>query len=139
MSSFWGVDPYADSRKDRRIDAELHYSQYEGRAALKKMTSVEAAAEAERNGVTFDFIYIDGSHRAKAVKEDIEAWYPRLNRPGVFAGHDYIDGMKSRGADIIGVVNEFAEHHHLPLYLTGDVWASWFVLCGTDYQPKQET
>ena len=37
---------------------------------------------------TYDFIYIDGEHTYKAMKQDIESWYPKLGKGGYFCGHD---------------------------------------------------
>lgn len=39
---------------------------------------------------TFDFIYVDARHDYKGVTEDMVAWYPKLKRGGIFAGHDYM-------------------------------------------------
>jgi hypothetical protein len=57
-----------------------------------------------------DFIYIDGRHDYAGVKEDVEAWYPKLKEGGLFAGHDFVpDGILQTGD--FGVqkgVSEFA-------------------------------
>jgi predicted O-methyltransferase YrrM len=37
----------------------------------------------------FDMVYIDGIHQYEAVKEDIKAWYSKVQLGGVIAGHDY--------------------------------------------------
>ncbi len=41
------------------------------------------------------FIYVDGNHAYKQVRQDIKAWYPRLMPGGYIAGHDY--GKKYAG------------------------------------------
>lgn len=40
---------------------------------------------------TLDFVFIDASHDYQSVKDDIEAWYPKVKKGGVLAGHDYPD------------------------------------------------
>lgn len=35
-----------------------------------------------------DFIYIDGDHRYKAVKKDLELYYPKVKEGGIVGGHD---------------------------------------------------
>lgn len=67
----------------------------------------------------FDFIYIDANHKYEEVKNDIELWYPKLKKGGIFSGHDYIDridlhcefGVKS-------AVNEFGKNNKLEIFST---------------------
>lgn len=40
---------------------------------------------------SLDFIYIDANHAYDFIKEDIDLWFPKLKKGGVFSGHDYID------------------------------------------------
>lgn len=37
---------------------------------------------------TFDLIFIDGSHLYLDIKEDLEIWYPKVKKEGIFCGHD---------------------------------------------------
>ena len=37
----------------------------------------------------FDYIYIDAEHSYKAVKQDLNIWYPKLKTNGYIFGDDY--------------------------------------------------
>jgi predicted O-methyltransferase YrrM len=51
-----------------------------------KKDSVEAAADFPDGD--FDMIFIDGDHSYQGCLKDLEAWYPKLKKEGVFIGHD---------------------------------------------------
>lgn len=38
---------------------------------------------------TFDFIFLDAEHSYGCVLNDLNTWYPKLKKTGIFAGHDY--------------------------------------------------
>lgn len=52
-----------------------------------RMKSVDASQLFGDKSV--DFVFIDGEHSEKAVREDFEAWYPKVKPTGVIGGHDY--------------------------------------------------
>jgi predicted O-methyltransferase YrrM/GR25 family glycosyltransferase involved in LPS biosynthesis len=52
-----------------------------------RMTSLEAAKQFENNSL--DFVFIDASHEYEDVKNDINAWFPKVKNGGIIAGHDY--------------------------------------------------
>jgi hypothetical protein len=49
--------------------------------------SVEAAKQFEDG--YFDFVYIDADHTYDGITADLEAWYPKVRKGGMIAGHDY--------------------------------------------------
>jgi predicted O-methyltransferase YrrM len=69
-------------------------------------SSLDATKEFQDNSL--DFIFIDASHDYQSVKQDIEAWYPKLKPTGVFAGHDYLTSAGVRQA-----VEEFCTDKNL--------------------------
>lgn len=52
-------------------------------------TSLEAASSFEDG--TIDAVFIDAAHTFDSVKEDIDAWLPKVRPGGIIAGHDYAD------------------------------------------------
>lgn len=59
------------------------------------------------NDESLDFVFIDASHDYDNVMIDLKAWYPKVKKGGVFAGHDYPswDGVRR-------AVDEFFMNSH---------------------------
>lgn len=51
-----------------------------------RLDSVQAA---EQINEPLDFVYIDGDHSYQGIREDLEAWFPKVRVGGIIAGHDY--------------------------------------------------
>jgi len=62
---------------------------YEDRAVMIRSNSRQAVELF--NDESLDFVFIDANHAYDFVKEDIELWYPKVKKGGIFAGHDYMD------------------------------------------------
>lgn len=56
---------------------------------IHPVRSSSIAASARYRNNSLDFVFIDGDHRYEAVKQDIEAWLPKLKPNGILAGHDF--------------------------------------------------
>jgi hypothetical protein len=63
-------------------------SGYGERVELVQRLSVEAADGFVNESL--DFVYLDGDHRPKEVAADIAAWWPKLKKGGILAGHDFV-------------------------------------------------
>ncbi|MBE3122191.1 MAG: class I SAM-dependent methyltransferase [Thermoplasmata archaeon] len=77
---------------------------------------------------TIDFVYIDASHLYEDVKADILAWWPKVRKGGILAGHDYY--KKPNFTDIKRAVDKFIERENKTLYLTtdDDPYYSWWTV-----------
>lgn len=58
------------------------------RVCLLRAESPGAAEFFPDGGV--DMVYLDGDHRDEAVRRDLDAWWPKVRRGGLLAGHDFI-------------------------------------------------
>ena len=77
-----------------------------------KSTSLDAAKLFEDE--FFDFIFIDASHKYEDVKNDLNAWYPKLKKGGFFAGHDYPSWEEVKKA-----VDEWVTENNYKLEISG--------------------
>ena len=77
----------------------------------------------------FDFVYIDDDHTYKAVKEGIEAWWPKVRPGGVMAGHNYCQYILPTGVEfgVIKAVNEFSEAEKVVVHVDKELFSSWYV------------
>jgi predicted O-methyltransferase YrrM len=67
-----------------------------------RMPSLEAVNLYQDNSL--DFVFIDAAHDYENVIKDIRAWYPKVKKNGLFAGHDYDPSWHG----VIKAVDEFA-------------------------------
>jgi len=80
----------------------------------------------------FDWVFLDADHKYEAVKDDLDAWYPKIKKGGVFCGHDYLDSEKDQnGHTEFGVkkaVDEWAAKHDLRVNTTNkEIFPFWWV------------
>ena len=68
---------------------------------------------------SLDLVFIDANHTYEHVKEDIEAWYPKIRDGGILSGHDF-------SGDFPGVekaVREYFEPKKKDIFLShNNVW-----------------
>ena len=95
------VDPWRELDFESYNDASNHANHntayletmsnikgFEDRAFMIRALSDQAVELFPNNSL--DYIFIDGNHAYDWVKKDIEMWWPKLKKGGIFAGHDYI-------------------------------------------------
>jgi hypothetical protein len=88
-----------DVQGERRREAYRYLRQAMNAGHLRRgvqcanLTSVCARRFADG---TFDFIYVDARHDRLGVLEDLQAWWPKLRRGGLMAGHDYTEQFEPR-------------------------------------------
>lgn len=92
------------------------------RANIIRKDSVKAAKKFEDESL--DFVFIDADHSYEGCKKDLEAWWPKVKKGGLFSGHDY-ENTDYTKFGVKKAVDEFADKYGLQVEL-GDNF-TWFI------------
>lgn len=65
------------------------------RATIIRKRSTDGAVDIPDGSL--DLVYLDGAHDLRNVLADIDAWWPKLKRGGIFGGHDFYDSREGGG------------------------------------------
>jgi len=98
ISMLYGIDPYEPYQDwNRYIDENVMNNAYQtalnnmsffpGRCQLLKTTSLNASQKFSNSSI--DFIFIDGDHSYECCYDDLNLWYKKIRRGGLFSGHDF--------------------------------------------------
>ena len=149
-------DEYIDSSNHKNhLDAYEktmeNIREFEDRGIMIRSTSKDCIDLFEDNSL--DFVFIDANHAYDSIKEDINLWFPKVKKGGIFSGHDYINLEWSEtpylenGKDkhiytntfsgrviyngIFGVnpaVDEFCEDNGYELNITNEWFGTWWMI-----------
>jgi len=118
------VDPWEVYRgyRDHKFHRSMELAEQKARERLTplgcqivKKRSMDAVKDIADNSL--DFVYIDANHKYEFVKEDIEAWTPKVRTGGIVSGHDYYI-TKAGNTGVVNAVNEYVALHNYELNLT---------------------
>ena len=85
----------------------MNVYEFGARATIIREFSLEAVKLFAN--ASLDFVYLDSDHSYEGVSADLQAWYPKIRPGGIFAGHDFLDGVNSCGVfGVASAVTEFA-------------------------------
>lgn len=118
-----GIISHNDSQyTQEKLDEYFEYAKH----FMHKFPSVRIYRQYSHDAVEnfpdeyFDLIYIDGDHSYNGCKQDIEDWWPKVKKGGLFLGDDYshqharVTGMKF---EVIRAVDEFVKKNNLTMYV----------------------
>jgi predicted O-methyltransferase YrrM len=71
------------------------------------------------NDGTVDFYFDDGCHDYLSVRNNLNAYYPKMKPDGVMAGHDYTN---TRFPGVKQAVDEFAKTHRYKVTVSRQSW-----------------
>ena len=92
----YGIDPwefyegYREHVPQERLDGFFHSTRERMKGCNYQIIrdySMNAVKRFEDESI--DFVYIDGNHEYKWVKEDIREWHKKVRPGGIVSGHDY--------------------------------------------------
>jgi len=113
----------SQNEQNRRYTSVKHKFSKHPNVKIHRKYSLDAARSFPNQ--FFNWIYIDANHTYKAVKDDLEAWYPKIKRNGIIAGHDYTN-KPYFPMGVIQAVDELVEKNNLEMFLIdNDPWHSW--------------
>jgi|TARA_Y100000310_G_scaffold167546_2_gene167417 hypothetical protein len=123
------IDPYAEYKdydesvgNPRKVQRALNERMRVAKKVLKKYgNKVKFIREFSEDATQFikdnslDFIYVDGNHQYEFVKKDLNLYYPKVKKGGLFGGHDYTNSQLTilENFGVFKAVNEFIKKEQI--------------------------
>jgi len=88
-----GYDPNDNASNPNMYDMKMVEAKFDEACVqylnINKMKMTSADAVHYFKDESFSFIYIDGNHQEKYIREDIKLWTPKVKKGGFLGLHDY--------------------------------------------------
>jgi hypothetical protein len=84
--SFIGDDKVVDYA-ELTANHNIKFSGFKDKVVIHKEDSLSVSKKFEDDSL--DFIFLDGYSNYNEVETDLNAWYPKLKKGGLFSGHDW--------------------------------------------------
>ncbi len=135
-----GHDSLDDAHfRARLVHAKENLKDHADRCEWLRFRSQEVIEKIKSGEITLpplDFVYIDGTHMAPYVDQDIEGYWPLVRMGGILCGHDFYDLIAPMEGgtyicDVQSAVLRFKNKHRFGLWLTG-LCSSWWIPKTTD-------
>lgn len=123
VRSLGGADGFYNKFIENMQEARIHKI-----VNAIRMRSVEAAKEFSNECINFCFL--DAGHTYSDIHADIEAYWPKIKKGGILAGHDYHEGN-----DVVRAVNEFVSYNrgYILEFRLFFLSRSWMVIKSHEY------
>jgi hypothetical protein len=131
------VDIWSDFCADYAYSQEINDSILTGNTMLSKflknlekynvsnyinpVKSMSWDAAKEYGDLSLDMVFLDAGHDYESVKKDLNAWWPKIKKEGIFAGHDYNHSQEG----VTLAVNQFFSDKKLNIIVKNN---SWFII-----------
>lgn len=115
-------------QEERYVFIQKRLNKYGKRVKILRMLSCEAVQQFQSEKL--DFVYIDANHYYSECKNDLELWWPKLRKGGVFAGHDYMDDPIRR-CGVKKAVDEFVDTYKQKLFVINGEFPTWYLIKNT--------
>jgi hypothetical protein len=124
IKTMYGIDQYlpytdyieipvnhVDEEKIARVKSaaykEISLSEHKDKVVIIEKSSQDAVSQFKDESI--NFIFLDSYLTEKDVEKDLEIWYPKLVKGGIFAGHDW-----EQGNQVDVELNKFIVKHSIP-------------------------
>lgn len=88
-AELYAVDFYEKQFK-KYFDYNISKLNEDVKKIIHKIKGVSWETAEKFDDASIDFVFIDADHAYESVKKDILAWFPKVRRGGILAGHDYV-------------------------------------------------
>jgi hypothetical protein len=92
-----GESLVTSNSEETYASAQAKLKKYEA-SKIIRASSEEASKSFEEESL--DFVFLDGDHTYEGVKLDLQCWYNKVKKGGIFSGHDYMDYVMDCGGGI---------------------------------------
>lgn len=110
------IDPWPNPYCRGYCEGRLSALGFQRRFSMIQEKSLKAVLQFDDE--TLDFIYIDQEHDGASVAADMQAWWPKLKREGVFGYRNYTKTITPLGSAIDAFV---AANSLTPIVQTGEI------------------
>ena len=118
LKTLYLIDPYINNKFLNEFTKNiLENNEYNKKVKFIRKMSYHAIKDIPEN---IDFIYIDGNHSYRIVKNDIEMYHKKVKIGGIFGGDDYIKNTEKEKVKL--AVDEFISKYNYEL-ITGDYYS----------------